>query len=139
MRPDFSCLQAVQSKLVNLYLVNFCNCGLFFDNYLFYANQSWARSKLNSSSVAFLVLHREHWPPTSSLHCNPVQGQYREPLFSLQGPCFHYRDFPVRKTSQENPVFIRGMGLQCGVQVFLTLFHSRDFWIPVIFNNSAIS
>ena len=21
--------------------------------------------------------------------------RYREPLFSLQGPCFHYRDFPV--------------------------------------------
>ena len=20
---------------------------------------------------------------------------YREPLFSLQGPCFHYKDFPV--------------------------------------------
>ena len=48
-----------------------------------------------------------------SLHCKPKpckayrelpvsqfpQGKpcihYREPLFSLQGPCFHYRDFPV--------------------------------------------
>ena len=48
----------------------------------------------------------------------PVQGQYRartgfslwsfshrDPLFSLQGPCFHYRDFPVRKTSQGKPCF----------------------------------
>ena len=59
-----------------------------------------------------------------SVHCNPVQGQYRartgfslqsefsqgkpcfhyrEPLFSLQGPCIHYRDFPVRITTQGNP------------------------------------
>ena len=58
------------------------------------------------------------------IHCNPVQGQYRartgfslcskfsqgktcfhyrEPLFSLQGPCIHYRDFPVRITTQGNP------------------------------------
>ena len=57
-------------------------------------------------------------------HCNPVQGQYRartgfslcskfsqgktcfhyrEPLFSLQGPCIHYRDFPVRITTQGDP------------------------------------
>ena len=49
------------------------------------------------------------------LHCNPVQGQcskfsqgktcfhYKEPLFSLQGPCIHYREFPVRITTQGNP------------------------------------
>merc|ERR1711971_1472468 len=58
------------------------------------------------------------------LHCNPLQGQYRvefttqgkpcshyrEPLFSLQGPCIHhrescihYREFPVRITTQGNP------------------------------------
>ena len=58
------------------------------------------------------------------VHCNPVQGQYRartgfslcskfsqgktcfhyrEPLFSLQGPCIHYREFPVRITTQGNP------------------------------------
>ena len=58
------------------------------------------------------------------LHCNPVQGQYRartgfslcskfsqgktcfyyrEPLFSLQGPCIRYREFPVRITTQGNP------------------------------------
>ena len=52
----------------------------------------------------------------------PVQGQnkvfpvysfsqgktcfhYRETLFSLQGPCFHYRDFPVRKRTQGKPCF----------------------------------
>ena len=28
---------------------------------------------------------------------------YREPLFSLQGPCIHYREFPVRITTQGNP------------------------------------
>ena len=28
---------------------------------------------------------------------------YREPLFSLQGPCIHYREFPVRKSTQGNP------------------------------------
>ena len=60
----------------------------------------------------------------SSIHCNPLQGQYRvefttqgkpcfhyrEPLFSLQGPCIHhresciyYREFPVRITTQGNP------------------------------------
>ena len=60
----------------------------------------------------------------SQKHCNPVQGQYRartgfslcskfsqgkiyfyhrEPLFSLQGPCIHYREFPVRITTQGNP------------------------------------
>ena len=59
-----------------------------------------------------------------SSHCNPLQGQYRvefttqgkpcshyrEPLFSLQGPCIHhrescihYREFPVRITTQGNP------------------------------------
>ena len=59
-----------------------------------------------------------------SIHCNPLQGQYRvefttqgkpcshyrEPLFSLQGPCIHhrescihYREFPVRITTQGNP------------------------------------
>ena len=58
------------------------------------------------------------------MHCNPLQGQYRvefttqgklcfyyrEPLFSLQGPCIHhrescihYREFPVRITTQGNP------------------------------------
>ena len=58
------------------------------------------------------------------MHCNPVQGQYRartgfslcskfsqgktcfhyrEPLFSLQGPCIYYREFPVRITTQGNP------------------------------------
>ena len=56
-------------------------------------------------------------------HCNPIQGQnrartgfslctnsqgktcfhYREPLFSLQGPCIHYREFPVRISTQGNP------------------------------------
>ena len=30
---------------------------------------------------------------------------YRKPLFSLQGPCFHYRDFPVRKTWHGKPCF----------------------------------
>ena len=60
----------------------------------------------------------------SEVHCNPLQGQYRvefttqgkpcshyrEPLFSLQGPCIHhrescihYREFPVRITTQGNP------------------------------------
>ena len=66
-----------------------------------------------------------------NVHCNPVQGQYRastgfslcskfsqgktcvhyrEALFSLQGPCIHhrescihYREFPVRITTQGNP------------------------------------
>ena len=28
---------------------------------------------------------------------------YREPQFSLQGPCIHYREFPVRITTQGNP------------------------------------
>ena len=28
---------------------------------------------------------------------------YREPLFSLQGSCIHYRDFPVRITTQGDP------------------------------------
>ena len=58
------------------------------------------------------------------VHCNPVQGQYRartglslcskfsqgktcfhyrEPLFSLQGSFIHYRDFPVRITTQGDP------------------------------------
>jgi hypothetical protein len=56
-------------------------------------------------------------------HCNPIQGQnrartgfslctnsqgktcfhYREPLFSLQGTCIHYRDFPVRISTQGDP------------------------------------
>ena len=59
----------------------------------------------------------------NKVHCNPVQGQYRartgfslcskfsqgktcfhyrEPLFSWQGPCIHYREFPVRITTQGN-------------------------------------
>ena len=63
-------------------------------------------------------------PKITFLHCNPLQGQYRvefttqgkpcshyrEPLFSLQGPCIHhrescihYREFPVRITTQGNP------------------------------------
>ena len=29
-----------------------------------------------------------------------VVNYYREPLFSLQGPCIHYREFPVRITTQ---------------------------------------
>ena len=28
---------------------------------------------------------------------------YREPMFSLQGFCIHYRDFPVRITTQGDP------------------------------------
>ena len=60
----------------------------------------------------------------SCVHCNPPQDQYRarigfslcsqfsqgkacfpytEPLFSLQGSCIHYKDFPVRITTQGDP------------------------------------
>ena len=65
------------------------------------------------------------------MHCNPVQGQYRartgfslwsfphrenpvfitgNPCSHCRDPCFHYRDFPVRKLHRENPVFITGNG-----------------------------
>ena len=65
------------------------------------------------------------------LHCNPVQGQYRDrtgfslwsfphreksvfitgnPCSHCRDPCFHYREFPVRKLHRENPVFIAGNG-----------------------------
>ena len=44
-----------------------------------------------------------------------VVNYHREPLFSLQGPCNHYREFSVRITIQGNPCshYIQGMGLQC--------------------------
>ena len=33
--------------------------------------------------------------PVSQFSLGKTSFHYREPLFSLQGPCFHYRDFPV--------------------------------------------
>ena len=37
--------------------------------------------------------YKEH--PVSQFSQGNTCSHYREPLFSLQGPCFHYRDFPV--------------------------------------------
>jgi hypothetical protein len=42
---------------------------------------------------------------------------YREPLFSLQGSCIHYRDFPVRITTQGNPCS-HYRELVCSVEYF---------------------
>ena len=39
------------------------------------------------------IAHREL--PVSQFPKGKTCFHYREPLFSLQGPCFHYRDFPV--------------------------------------------
>ena len=39
------------------------------------------------------IAHREL--PVSQFPQGKTCFHYREPLFSLQGPCFHYRDFPV--------------------------------------------
>ena len=33
--------------------------------------------------------------PVSQFSQGKTCFHYREPLFSLQGPCFHYKDFPV--------------------------------------------
>jgi hypothetical protein len=69
-------------------------------------------------SLAFLNKHQVF--PSLQSRIGPVQGQNRVfPVkFSTQGktrfhyrdPCFHYRDFPVRKLHRENPVFITGNG-----------------------------
>ena len=68
---------------------------------------------------------------TLKSHTVPVQGRnrvfpvyffsqgktcfhYRGTLLSLQGPCFHNRDFPGRKKYTEKTLFsLQGMGLQC--------------------------
>ena len=39
------------------------------------------------------------------------------PCSHCKDPCFHYRDFPVRKLHRENPVFITGNGF--AVKAFL--------------------
>ena len=39
------------------------------------------------------IAHREL--PVSQFPQGKTCFHYREPLFSLQGPCFYYRDFPV--------------------------------------------
>ena len=95
-------------------------------------NQSQVIPRNQLLKMDFILLsrtpesHKVHMHGKKGLmqHCNPVQGQYRartgfslcskfsqgktcfhyrEPLFSLQGPCIHYRDFPVRITTQGNP------------------------------------
>ena len=87
-----------------------------------------------------LHLSKAHFKQTRLLNAlqsrtGPVQGQnrvfpvkfsshgetcfhYREPLYSLQGPCFHYRDFSVRKLHRENPVFITGNGFAVNLQAY---------------------
>ena len=75
--------------------------------------------------------YKKFWIVCPTEHCNPVQGQYRartgfslwsfphreKPVFitgnpcsHCRDPCFHYRDFPVRKLHRENSVFITGNG-----------------------------
>ena len=44
------------------------------------------------------------------------------PCSLCRDPCFHYRDFPVRKLHRENPVFITENGFAvCIVLTFLLL------------------
>ena len=54
-----------------------------------------------------------------ALHCKPKHCKaYREkpvfitgnPCSHYRDPCFHFKDFPVRKLHRENPVFITGIG-----------------------------
>ena len=60
---------------------------------------------LSSNSISitfFLCIHCKPKPckahrefPVSQFPQGETCFHYREPLISLQGPCFHYRDFPV--------------------------------------------
>ena len=81
----------------------------------------------------------------------PVQGQnrvfpvysfsqgktwfcYREPLFSLQGPCIHYRELSVRKSTQENPCS-HDREWVCSVLHIIAqnmLFHKERFLPPLL-------
>ena len=92
-----------------------------------YYSLSLKREDLRYVRTAKVIMYKSQSEPflkEQNMHCNPVQGQYRartgfslcskfsqgktcfhyrEPLFSLQGPCIHYREFPVRITTQGNP------------------------------------
>ena len=57
---------------------------------------------LEAKANCFNFLHCKPKPciaqrelPVSQFPQGKTCFHYREPLFSLQGPCFHYRDFPV--------------------------------------------
>ena len=88
---------------------------------------------------------------TFEAHCNPLQGQYRARTgFSLwsfphrekhvfitgnscsycRDPCFHYRDFPVRKLHRENPVFITGNGF--AVSLIQERLQFWGNWLPKV-------
>ena len=86
-------------------------------------------------------------------HCNPVQGEYRartgfslcskfsqgktcfhfrESLFSLQGPCILYRDFPVRITMCPHINSVnRGMPVFIGTKFSRTNW-CQSFWTIII-------
>ena len=44
------------------------------------------------------IPYRASIGPEQGFPCEVFLTGNREPLSSLQGPCFHYKDYPVRKT-----------------------------------------
>ena len=71
------------------------------------------------------IAHREL--PLSQFPQGKTCFHYREPLFSLQGPCFHYRDFPVNPLCAGLVILVWKLG-----------FFSVDFWKKKIWSKYTL-
>ena len=82
------------------------------------------------------IAHREL--PVSQFPQGKTCFHYREPLFSLQGPCFHYRDFPVNPCTSLLGIAVclsHSMSSSCGISTkeiwaafFQQTFRAESKW-----------